>query len=144
RVLRQYAPPAHEPPLGHPWMAPPPPANTALALDDLARIALERPAFARAPRARRANAVIVDIVNGAPHPIASLGANPVKITARWGANPSTTQWTEPARGAIAGKIPPGGRGVGVVMLGPQTESFATLDVVQEGVAWAHDAPAWEP
>jgi hypothetical protein len=144
RVLRQYAPPAHDPPLGHPWFAPPPPANTALTLDELARIRLERPTFARARRAGRANAVIVDIVNGSPHPIASIGANPVKITARWGTNPSSTEWTEPQRGLIAGTIAPGERGAGVVMLGAQTESFATLDVVQEGVAWAHDAPAWEP
>jgi hypothetical protein len=44
---------------------------------------------------------------------------------------------------LNGIIEPGTTGTAVIILPPQTEEFVTLDLVQEGIGWAHAAPDWK-
>jgi len=143
RVRRQYAPPCHAPPTGHPWWVTPPVDCAPLDRTELGALQLQHPEFVRATKPGRANAIVVDIYNGSIHPIASGRRNPVRVTAWWGEQPSPVAWTEPVRGTLSGIIEPGATGLAVVLLPPQTEEFVTLDLVQEGIAWAHAAPDWE-
>jgi hypothetical protein len=144
RVVRQYAPPAHAPPGGHPWCATAPFDGAALTLDELGTIVLSDPEFVEPTRPGQPNAIVVTVHNGSAHPIGSSGRDiPVRIAARWGAEPAPETWTQPTRGPLSGIIPPGGSGTAVVVLGEQTAPFATVDLVQDNVAWAHDAADWD-
>lgn len=144
QLRNQYAPPRHKQPGGHPWCATPAFDIPALAADELGAISLDRPELVVAPRSGFANGIVVDVVNGSEHSLASSGLNPVNVAARWGEHPSAHAWTEPDRGPLRGVIAPGARAAAVVMLPPQTAEFATVDLVQDGVRWAHDVSGWEP
>jgi hypothetical protein len=142
-VARQYAPPSHAPPTGHPWWTTPPFDCAELEPAEVGAIKLKHCAFVRPPVAGQRNAVVVDVVNGSAHPIASGRGNPVRVAAWWGEQPTPGAWSEPVRGNLSGVIKPGSTGHAVVVLPPQDAEGATVDLVQEGVAWAHDAPGWE-
>src|SRR5262249_26982275 len=143
RVRSQYAPPAHMPPGGHPWWATPPVDCKPLDMTELGAIKLRDPELVRAPKFGQANAIVMRVYNTSNHPIASGRRNPVRVAAWWGARPHAAHWIEPVRGTLSGIIESGTTGNAVVLLPPQNNEFATLDLVQEGIAWAHTAPHWE-
>lgn len=139
-LAKQFVPPAYS----HPWLSDPVVDVPALAPGQLGRISLERPDLVTTHEPGLPSLIVVDVVNGTDHPIASSGPYPVRVTARWGDNPPAASWSEPPRSALPAAIAPGSHSPAAVLLPPGTGDFATLDVVQDGVGWAHDAPGWAP
>jgi hypothetical protein len=139
-VERQFAPPAYAPPSGHPWCPVRPQDCEELTDAELAAVRVLHAEFVVPPTTDGENAIAVDLENGSGRLIASSGANPVRVTARWGPAPEAAAWVEPRRGDLGAVVPSGGTATAVVLLGPQTEPFATVELVQDGVRWAHDLP----
>jgi hypothetical protein len=139
-VARQYAPPAYAPPSGHPWCAARPRDCEELTDAELAAVRVVRAEFVAPPTGAGENAIVVDLENGSGHVLASSGANPVRLTACWGSAFDAATWVEPRRADLTGVVAPGAIAAAVVVLGPQTEPFASVELVQDGVRWAHDLP----
>lgn len=139
-IRRQYAPYAYAMPTGLPWCAAPSPDCAALSDAQLGAIRLARAELVVPPAADGANAIVVDVENGSGVPITSHGLSPVRIAARWGPTPDADAWTDPARGDLTGLVAPGAQAAAVVLLGPQTHPFATVELVQDNVRWGHDLP----